>query len=63
METRLRFWVCPLLALHLHLSGSGAQNCIANQNTRWVDMEDDEVTDEVMVTVLEEDFHGDGPHS
>eukprot|EP00667_Euglena_gracilis_P007638 EG_transcript_7719 len=40
-----------------------AENCIANQNTRWVDMEDDEVTDEVMVTVLEEDFHGDGPHS
>eukprot|EP00668_Euglena_longa_P002161 GGOE01002503.1.p2 GENE.GGOE01002503.1~~GGOE01002503.1.p2 ORF type:complete len:445 (+),score=128.67 GGOE01002503.1:71-1405(+) len=36
-----------------------AENCIANQNGRWVDMEDDEVTDEVMVTVLEEDFHAD----
>eukprot|EP00667_Euglena_gracilis_P010147 EG_transcript_10323 len=32
------------------------ENCIANQNGRWVDLPDDEVTDEMMVTIAEADF-------
>jgi len=37
------------------------ENCISNQNARWADLPDEEVTDDMMVTVLEEDFQPSSP--
>ena len=53
------WWCCAVLPTMDCAAAPAArcvQNCIANQNSRWVDLPDEEVTDDDMVHITEDDF-------